>query len=157
MLVTERVIIWHQLQAPGSGKNFSGSNLLCQKPLCDSHSMSPTPRVAASKRFPDPLMNPALGFFRLDDGWFGRGERRSHQAKPDEDLYHLPPEEDALVPTVCHSLDQALEALDVGRSFPHQGRRVHRQHARRLHRLKMGEVTRLRQATHSEFDMYYSL
>jgi glutamine synthetase len=56
----------------------------------------------------------------------------------DEDLYHLPPEEDALVPTVCHSLDQALEALDVGRSFPHQGRRVHRQHARRLHRTENG-------------------
>jgi glutamine synthetase len=55
-----------------------------------------------------------------------------------KDLYHLPPEEDALVPTVCHSLDQALEALDVGRSFPHQGRRVHRQHARRLHRTENG-------------------
>jgi glutamine synthetase len=34
-----------------------------------------------------------------------------------KDLYHLPPEEDKLVPTVCHSLDQALEYLDKDRAF----------------------------------------
>jgi glutamine synthetase len=34
-----------------------------------------------------------------------------------KDLYHLPPEEDKLVPTVCHSLDQALEELDKDRAF----------------------------------------
>jgi glutamine synthetase len=33
-----------------------------------------------------------------------------------KDLYHLPPEEDKLVPTVCHSLDQALEHLDKDRA-----------------------------------------
>jgi glutamine synthetase len=38
-----------------------------------------------------------------------------------KDLYHLPPEEDALVPTVCHSLDQALEYLDKDRAFLTKG------------------------------------
>ena len=32
-----------------------------------------------------------------------------------KDLYHLPPEEDAKIPTVCSSLDQALDYLDKGR------------------------------------------
>ena len=41
-------------------------------------------------------------------------ENKIHPAKPPRrDLYHLP-QEDKLVPTVCHSLDQALEHLDKG-------------------------------------------
>jgi glutamine synthetase len=35
----------------------------------------------------------------------------------DKDLYDLPPEEEKSIPTVCHSLDQALAALDADRDF----------------------------------------
>ena len=75
-----------------------------------------------------------------------------------KDLYHLPPEEDAKIPTVCHSLDQALDYLDKDRALPDQGRRVHRRLIDAYIELKMQEVTRFRMTTHPvEFDMYYSL
>ena len=35
----------------------------------------------------------------------------------DKDLYDLPAEEAAAIPQVCHSFDQALEALDADRDF----------------------------------------
>ena len=75
-----------------------------------------------------------------------------------KDLYHLPPEEDKLIPTVAHSLDQALEALDGDRAFLTKGGVFTDSFIDAYIELKMTEVTRLRQATHPiEFDMYYSL
>src|SRR3546814_16053717 len=35
----------------------------------------------------------------------------------DKDLYDLTPEEEKNIPTVCHSLDQALAATDADRGF----------------------------------------
>ncbi len=59
---------------------------------------------------------------------------------------------------MCHSLDQALDALDVGRSFLTKGGVFTDSMIDAYIELKMTEVTRLRQATHPiEFDMYYSL
>src|SRR5574343_834833 len=64
-------------------------------------------------RFPDPLMNPYLGFAALLMAGLDGVENKIHPGEAaTKDLYHLPPEEDKLVPTVCHSLDQALECLD---------------------------------------------
>jgi glutamine synthetase len=75
-----------------------------------------------------------------------------------KDLYHLPPEEDAKVPTVCHSLDQALEYLDKGRSFLTKGGVFTDSMIDAYIELKMTEVTRFRMAPHPvEYDMYYSL
>eukprot|EP01034_Spumella_vulgaris_P016898 gene16898-21549_t len=75
-----------------------------------------------------------------------------------KDLYHLPPEEDKLVPTVCHSLDQALEYLDKGRSFLTKGGVFTDSMLDAYIELKMSEVTRFRMAPHPvEFDMYYSI
>src|SRR5690606_18046939 len=39
----------------------------------------------------------------------------------DKDLYDLPPEELAEYPTVCNSLEQALDALDQDRAFLTEG------------------------------------
>jgi glutamine synthetase len=73
-------------------------------------------------------------------------------------LYHLPPEEDKLIPTVCHSLDQALDCLDADRAFLTKGGVFTDSYIDAYIELKMQEVTRLRMATHPiEFDMYYSL
>ena len=110
-------------------------------------------------RFPDPLMNPYLGFAALMMAGLDGVENKIHPGEAaTKDLYHLPPEEDALVPTVCHSLDQALEALDVGRGFLTKGGVFTDSMLDAFIELKMGEVTRLRQATHPiEFEMYYSL
>jgi len=110
-------------------------------------------------RFPDPLMNPYLGFAALLMAGLDGVENKIHPGEAaTKDLYHLPPEEDALVPTVCHSLDQALEYLDKDRAFLTKGGVFTDTMLDAYIELKMGEVTRMRMATHPvEYDMYYSL
>ena len=61
-----------------------------------------------------------------------------------KDLYHLPPEEDAKIPTVCHSLDQALDYLDKGRGFLTKGGVFTDAFIDAYIELKMQEVTRFR-------------
>ena len=75
----------------------------------------------------------------------------------DKDLYDLPAEEALNIPTVCHSLDQALDALDSDREFLKAGGVFSDDLIDAYIRLKMAEVTRFRMSTHPvEFDMYYS-
>ncbi len=110
-------------------------------------------------RFPDPLANPYLCFSALLMAGLDGIENKIHPGEAaTKDLYHLPPEEDALVPTVCHSLDQALEYLDKGRAFLTKGGVFTDAFIDAYIDLKMQEVTRFRMAPHPvEFDMYYSL
>ncbi|NNE06916.1 MAG: type I glutamate--ammonia ligase, partial [Xanthomonadales bacterium] len=76
----------------------------------------------------------------------------------DKDLYDLPPEEEKNIPTVCHSLDQALDALDADRDFLKAGGVFSDDLIDGYIALKMEEVTRFRMSTHPvEFDMYYSV
>ena len=76
----------------------------------------------------------------------------------DKNLYDLPPEELKDIPTVCHSLDQALEELDRDRAFLTAGDVFTDDTIDAYIALKMEEITRLRMTTHPvEFDMYYSL
>ena len=110
-------------------------------------------------RFPDPLMNPYLGFAALLMAGLDGVENKIHPGEAaSKDLYHLPPEEDAKIPTVCHSLDQALDYLDKDRAFLTKGGVFTDAYLDAYIELKMQEVTRFRMATHPvEFDMYYSL
>ena len=49
-------------------------------------------------------------------------QNKIHPGDPaDKDLYDLPPEEDAKIPTVCHSLEMALDELDKDREFLTRG------------------------------------
>ena len=74
-----------------------------------------------------------------------------------KDLYHLPPEEDAQIPTVCSSLEQALEYLDKDREFLTRGGVFTDDWIDAYIALKMEEVTKLRQTPHPvEFGLYYS-
>ena len=76
----------------------------------------------------------------------------------DKDLYDLPPEEEKKIPTVCSSLDQALEALDADREFLKAGGVFDDDLIDSYISLKMEEVTKFRMSTHPiEFDMYYSI
>jgi glutamine synthetase len=76
----------------------------------------------------------------------------------DKDLYDLPPEEEAAIPQVCYSLDQALEALNEDRAFLTEGGVFTDDMIDAFIDLKMEEVTRLRMETHpAEFDLYYSV
>src|SRR6516164_3549546 len=110
-------------------------------------------------RFPDPMMNPYLGFAAMLMAGLDGVEKKIHPGEAaTKDLYHLPPEEDALIPTVCHSLDQALDYLDKDRAFLTKGGVFTDAYIDAYIELKMQEVTRFRMATHPvEFDMYYSL
>ncbi len=110
-------------------------------------------------RFPDPTANPYMCFAALMMAGLDGVQNKIHPGEPiDKDLYHLPPEEAAQVPTVCHSLDQALEALDKDRAFLTKGGVFSDDMLDAYIALKMDEVTRFRMTTHPiEFDMYYSL
>jgi glutamine synthetase type I len=110
-------------------------------------------------RFPDPLCNPYLGFAAMLMAGLDGVENKIHPGEAaTKDLYHLPPEEDAKIPTVCASLEQALEYLDSGRGFLTKGGVFTDGYIDAYIELKMQEVQRFRMTTHPlEFDMYYSL
>jgi glutamine synthetase len=122
------------------------------------------PYVASPKgrrietRFPDPTANPYLAFAALLMAGLDGVQNKIHPGDPaDKNLYDLPPEEDAKIPTVCHSLDQALEALDGDREFLTRGGVFSNDFIDAYIELKMEEVQRLRMTTHPvEFDMYFS-
>ncbi|MDB5727611.1 MAG: type glutamate--ammonia ligase [Noviherbaspirillum sp.] len=109
-------------------------------------------------RFPDPLANPYLCFAALLMAGLDGVQNKIHPGEAaTKDLYHLPPEEDALIPTVCSSLDQALEYLDKDREFLTRGGVFSDTMIDAYIELKMQEVQRYRMTTHPvEFDMYYS-
>ncbi len=109
-------------------------------------------------RFPDPLANPYLCFAALMMAGLDGVQNKIHPGEAaSKDLYHLPPEEDALIPTVCASLEEALGYLDKDREFLTRGGVFSDTMIDAYIDLKMQEVTRFRMTTHPvEFDMYYS-
>ena len=110
-------------------------------------------------RFPDPTANPYLAFTALMMAGLDGVQNKIHPGDPaDKNLYDLPPEEDAKIPTVCSSLDQALDYLDKDREFLTRGGVFSNEMIDAYIELKMEEVTRFRMTTHPvEYDMYYSL
>ena len=109
-------------------------------------------------RFPDSTANPYLTFSALlMAGLDGIKNRIDPGEAMDKDLYDLPPEEEAEIPQVAFSLDQALEALDADRDFLKAGGVFTDDVIDSYIGLKNEEVSRLRLATNPvEFDMYYS-
>ncbi len=110
-------------------------------------------------RFPDPTANPYLAFSAMLMAGLDGIQNKIHPGEPmDKDLYDLPPEEEAQIPKVCHSLEMALEHLDQDRAFLKQGGVFTDDVIDSYIGLKMQEVTRLRMTSHPvEYDMYYSL
>ena len=75
----------------------------------------------------------------------------------DKDLYDLPAEELAQIPTVSASLREALEALDADRAYLTQGNVFTDEQIDAYIELKMEEVIKLEHTPHPvEFQMYYS-
>lgn len=109
-------------------------------------------------RYGDPTGNPYLTFTAMMmAGLDGIQNQIDPGPANDKDLYDLPPEEEANIPTVCSSLDQALEHLDSDRDFLKAGGVFSDDCIDAYIALKMEEVTNLRMSTHPiEFDMYYS-
>jgi glutamine synthetase len=110
-------------------------------------------------RFPDSTANPYFAFAAMLMAGLDGIQNKIHPGDPaDKDLYDLEPEEAKHIPTVCHSLDMALEHLDHDREFLKRGGVFTDDVIDAYIGLKMQEVTRLRMTTHPvEFDMYYSV
>jgi glutamine synthetase len=109
-------------------------------------------------RFPDPTANSYLAFAAMMMAGLDGIQNKIHPGEAmDKDLYDLPAEEAAEIPTVCHSFDQALEALETNHTFLTAGDVFTSDMISGYIKLKMEEITRLRMTTHPvEFDMYYS-
>ncbi len=109
-------------------------------------------------RFPDPAANPYLCFAALlMAGLDGIKSKIDPGPSSDKDLYDLPPEELAGIPTVCASLREALDALETDQDFLLAGDVFTRDQIAGYVELKWEEVYTYEHTPHPvEFQMYYS-
>lgn len=115
--------------------------------------------VRVEVRFGDPTANPYLMFASMMMAGLDGIKNKIEPVGPlDKDLYDLPAEELKDIPTVCSSLEMALNALDEDRTFLTEGGVFTDSMIDAYIELKMEEVTLLNSTTHPiEFDMYYSV
>ena len=131
---------------------------------CNRSASLRIPHVSSAKarrvevRFPDPLANPYLAFSAMLMAGLDGIQNKINPGDPaDKNLYDLPPEENAKIPTVCSSLDMALDYLDRDREFLTRGGVFSDDFIDSFIALKMQEVTRYRASIEPcEFDMYYA-
>ena len=109
-------------------------------------------------RFPDPAANPYLAFAALlMAGLDGIRNKIDPGPASDKDLYDLPPEELAEIPTVCGSLREALEELEKDMDFLLAGDVFTRDQLESYIKLKWEEVYAFEHTPHPiEYAMYYS-
>lgn len=110
-------------------------------------------------RFPDPTANPYLAFSALMMAGLDGIQNKIHPGEAmDKDLYDLPAEEAAAIPTVASSFEMALDALNEDRDFLTAGNVFSSDMIDAFISLKREEIERVNMTTHPvEFDMYYSL
>ena len=110
-------------------------------------------------RFPDPTANPYLAFAAMLMAGIDGIQNKIHPGDAaDKDLYDLPPEEAAVIPTVASSLEMALDALEGDKGFLTVGGVFTEDTIDAYIELKREEVEHLNMTTHPvEFDMYYSI
>jgi glutamine synthetase len=109
-------------------------------------------------RFPDAMANPYLCYSALLMAGLDGIQNKIHPGDPmDKNLYDLPPEELAEVPTVCGSLREALDSLAADHDFLLKGDVFTKDQIEAYIELKWDEVYRVEQTPSPvEFDMYYS-
>lgn len=114
--------------------------------------------VRAEVRFGDPSANPYLMYASMLMAGLDGIQNKIDPGEPlDKDLYDLRPEEIEGVPTVCSSLEQALDCLDQDRDFLCHGDVFSNSMIDAYIKLKQEEITLLNSTTHPvEFQMYYS-
>ena len=113
--------------------------------------------VRIEVRFPDPSANPYLAFAALlMAGIDGIENKIGAGEAADKNLYDLPPEEEAMIPTVAENLEVALNALKEDHAFLLKGDVFSKEMIDDYIALKMQEVQRMNEAVHPlEFEMYY--
>ncbi|QJF51531.1 type I glutamate--ammonia ligase [Roseobacter ponti] len=109
-------------------------------------------------RFPDPSANPYLCFAALlMAGLDGIMSKIDPGEAMDKNLYDLPAEELAGIPTVCGSLREAMEELKADMGFLLKGDVFTEDQIEGYIDLKMEEIERYEHTPHPvEFAMYYS-
>ncbi len=109
-------------------------------------------------RFPDPSANPYLCFAALlMAGLDGIKNKIDPGSSSDKDLYDLPPEELAEIPTVCASLREALEELEADMDFLLAGDVFTKDQIEGYMELKWEEVYAYEHTPHPmEYKLYYS-
>jgi len=114
--------------------------------------------VRVEARFPDPTANPYLAFAALLMAGLDGIQNKMHPGEAaDKNLYDLPPEEEAQIPTVAESLEVALQALKDDNEFLLKGDVFTKDMLEAFIALKEEEVQRVNVTVHPvEFDMYYS-
>ncbi|ENY83063.1 type I glutamate--ammonia ligase [Sphingopyxis sp. MC1] len=109
-------------------------------------------------RFPDAMANPYLCYSALLMAGLDGIQNKIHPGDAmDKNLYDLPPEELAEVPTVCGSLREALDSLTADHDFLLKGDVFSKDQIEAYIELKWAEVYNFEQTPSPvEFDMYYS-
>ena len=110
-------------------------------------------------RFPDPTSNPYLAFSALlMAGLDGIRNKIDPGEAATKDLYDLPPDELAAIPTVCGSLREALHSLENDNEFLLQGDVFSVDQLEGYMDLKWEEVYAVEHTPHPvEYGLYYSL
>jgi glutamine synthetase len=110
-------------------------------------------------RFPDASANPYLAYSALFMAGMDGILNKIHPGEAmDKDLYDLPPEELAGIPTVCGSLREALGALKADHEFLLKGDVFTQDQIDSYIDLKWSEVYKFEHTPHPvEFEMYYSV
>ena len=110
-------------------------------------------------RFPDPAANPYLCFAALLMAGTDGIINKIHPGDAmDKNLYDLPPEEEAEIPKVAGSLDEAMAALNEDREFLTRGGVFTDDAIDAYIELRKEEMDRVRMTPHPvEFELYYSV
>jgi glutamine synthetase len=109
-------------------------------------------------RFPDAMANPYLAYAALLMAGLDGIENKIHPGEAmDKNLYDLPPEELAEVPTVCGSLREALNSLAADHAFLTKGGVFTEDQIESYMELKWEDVARWEMTPSPvEYDMYFS-
>ncbi|MEI8396346.1 MAG: type I glutamate--ammonia ligase, partial [Rhodospirillaceae bacterium] len=110
-------------------------------------------------RFPDPGANPYLAFAAMLMAGLDGIQNKIHPGDAiDKNLYDLPPDELAKVPTVCGSLREALNSLRADNAFLQKGDVFAGDFIESYIELKMEELLAFETSPHPiEYKMYYSV
>jgi len=120
----------------------------------------PSPKARRIEvRFPDPAANPYLAFAAMLMAGLDGIKNKIHPGEAmDKDLYDLPAEEEAEIPKVAESLQQALQCLSDDREFLTAGGVFSDDFINSYIELKTKDVQRVNVAVHPlEFELYYSV
>ncbi|WP_299019947.1 glutamate--ammonia ligase [uncultured Photobacterium sp.] len=120
----------------------------------------PSPKARRIEvRFGDPAANPYLAFAAMLMAGLDGIQNKIHPGEAmDKDLYDLPAEEAAEIPTVAESLQGALQSLSEDREFLTAGGVFSDDFIDSYIGLKSQDVEKINMTTHPlEFELYYSV